>query len=206
MNNHLSDDQIRAAFRELGEPRQSPPATTETILDAVRRRRRRRRLTVIAAIVAVGGAVVVPATVLTSGDDNPTSQVASDGGGQPLTDKALRLLAAADVDVMPQPAGTSVAVSREEAIGATRSIWAIWNNLPADKATATLAIVTTHRTGKELGNGQFVPNIDHELVWVIAFTDIPRAQVPWVETTRRLVTIVAFVRSDEPKLLSYVAF
>jgi dipeptidyl aminopeptidase/acylaminoacyl peptidase len=78
MSHDSSDDQIRAAFRELSDRHQPPPPATDSIVGEVRRQRHRRRLTVTAIAAATLVAFVVPIVLVTTvlgGSD----QVADDG-------------------------------------------------------------------------------------------------------------------------------
>ena len=80
MSNDSSDDEIRAAFRELRDRHQPPPPPTDAIVGEVGRQRHRRRLTVVAVAAATIVAFIVPIAVVTSiggsgdvaGQDNPS--------------------------------------------------------------------------------------------------------------------------------------
>jgi dipeptidyl aminopeptidase/acylaminoacyl peptidase len=78
MSHESSDDQIRAAFRELSDRQQPPRPATEAIVGEVRRQRHRRRLTVTAIAAATTVAFVLPIVLVTTvlrGSD----QAADDG-------------------------------------------------------------------------------------------------------------------------------
>jgi dipeptidyl aminopeptidase/acylaminoacyl peptidase len=66
MNNDPTDDELRAAFRELRDRHEPPPPPTSAVVREVGRQRRGRRLTGLAVAAAAAIAFIVPIVVVTS--------------------------------------------------------------------------------------------------------------------------------------------
>jgi hypothetical protein len=212
MSDRLLDDQIRAAFQELGDRRPPPPAEPRSILAKVARRRRRKRAAVVAVVVVTSAAVAVPALLVTTQDDRPAGQVAAGGGDRspspstatktsgtppltsteypeygPIPGNVVRELRRHQVNLTPADP-TDVPVSLKEAVDAARS--GSLRDIPVDRITATLATITANdRT------------LNNRLVWVVTFSGVPEHPMGPVPPGGRATSII-LIGSDRPVFLS----
>lgn len=221
----LTDAELRSGLSELAERHVAPRPDHGAIRSGMRSRRRfRRAIIALAAAGTVGTAVVSTgllsrstedATGVTPVDGRP-AQTADRSGTHALTQMSERVrksLAIAGVEVHPVDAADP-AVTAEEAVAAASRDFGSVTASPAN-VSATLARVTTHEFGTELGSDPGAPStidprINDELVWVVVFTNVriidegvgrPRAPDVAPSARARHGTVVQIVGSDKASVL-----